>query len=99
MTTLTFIFCHIYGHNSSALKKSLFAEVSDTIQNKFFTFQASYVIFSGNFNECLDNLKDRYPPRSSQHDTQSNLASLCANLSLTNYLPILQPWEIRIYMI
>lgn len=41
----TFILCNIYGHNSSALNKTLFAEVSDTIQCKFYTFQASYLIF------------------------------------------------------
>lgn len=79
-----FILCNIYGHNSNTLNKSLFAKVSDIIQCKFDAFQASYVIFSGDFNECLDNLCDRYPPRSSQRDAQSNLASLCANLSLTD---------------
>lgn len=92
----TFILCNIYGHNSRALNKSLFAKVSDTIQCKYDTFQASFVIFSGDFNECMDNLNDRYPPRSSPSDVQSNLTSLCANLS---YLAFLQPWKIGIYMV
>lgn len=80
----TFILCNIYVHNSNPLNKALFSKVSDIIQRKFDAFQASYVIFSGDFNECLDNLSDRHPPRSSQRDAQSNLASLCANLSLTD---------------
>ncbi len=80
----TFILCNIYGHNSSVLNKTLFAKVSDVVQCKFSNFQDSYVICSGDFNECMDDLIDRYTPRSSQRAVQSNVASLCANLLLAD---------------
>ncbi len=91
----TFILCNIYGHNSSVLNKTLFAKVSDVVQCKFSNFQASYVICSGDFNECMDDLIDRYPPRSSQRAVQSNVASLCANLLLTDTWRFYNPGKLE----
>lgn len=43
-----------------------------------------YIICSGDVNDCIDGLIDRYPSRTLQHAGQSNLASLCASLLLTD---------------
>ncbi len=91
----TFILCNIYGHNSIVLNKTLFAKVSDVVQYKFSNFQASYVICSGDFNECMDDLIDRYPSRSSQSAVQSNVASLCANLLLTDTWRFYNPGKLE----
>ncbi len=91
----TFILCNMYGHNSIVLNKTLFAKVSDVVQYKFSNFQASYVICSGDFNECMDDLIDRYPSRSSQRAVQSNVASLCAKLLLTDTWRFYNPGKLE----
>ncbi len=91
----TFILCNMYGHNSIVLNKTLFAKVSDVVQYKFSNFQALYVICSGDFNKCMDDLIDRYPSRSSQRAVQSNVASLCAKLLLTDTWRFYNPGKLE----
>ncbi len=95
MNNTTFILCNIYGHNYSVLNKTLFAKVCDVVQCKFSHFQASYVICSGDFNECMDDLIDRYPPRTSQRAVQFSLASLCANLLLADTWRFYNPGKLE----
>lgn len=43
------------------------------------------IILSGDFNECPDEIEDRYPPRVARSSQGSDLiSSLCSDLSLTD---------------
>ena len=76
--------CNVYGHNSRSLNKGLFSQIILKLN--------SFLIVSGDFNECADDAKDRYPPKNCQTSQSNNLIlKQCCDLSLTDAWHFLFP--------
>lgn len=80
-----FIICNIYGFNSYASYKILLDLVTSKLKDLNNKYQGAFCILCGDFNECPDDVKDRYPPWPTQASPNSNpLSLLCSKLSLTD---------------
>lgn len=80
-----FIVCNIYGFNSHASNKFFFNETITKLTELQQKYNGSHIILCGDFNECPDDMLDRYLPRLNQISQNNNLISLlCSNLSLTD---------------
>lgn len=80
-----FSLCNIYGFNSHSSNMILFSQISAKVKELLADYKGSYVILGGDFNECMDDALDRYPPRPSNVALRNNLIlSLCSDLSLTD---------------
>lgn len=86
----TFIICNLYGCNSLSANKILFSQITCKLTELMNKYPGSFLILGGDFNECLDNTLDRFPPRSNEGlniNHNSNILSICSSLSLTD------PWR------
>ena len=80
-----FIVCNVYGYNSHLSNTTLFVQISNNAKLLLDKYSDSYVVFGGDFNECVDSSVDRFPPRLSQGPLANNLIlSLCSALSLVD---------------
>lgn len=84
-----FVVCNLYGYNSFSANKTLFSHITQKIIEMQIKYPDSFLILGGDFNECLDNTLDRFPPRSNEalHVNSNNILSICSSLSLTD------PWR------
>lgn len=80
-----FIVCNVYGFNSHFENKNLFKAITGKLRDLRGKYVNAFIILSGDFNECPDEIEDRYPPRAARSSQGSNLiSSLCSDLSLTD---------------
>ncbi len=81
----TFITCCVYGHNSHTSNKIImFSHLVDKIRKVNKKYIEAYIILGGDFNECMDDYLDRYPPRLDGGMNNNSIFSLCTDLSLTD---------------
>ncbi len=56
-----FILCIIYEYNSHPSNKQLFSDITVKIKELLLYHRDSHIILGGDFNECMDDVLDRYP--------------------------------------
>lgn len=80
-----FVVCNVYGFNSHFDNKNLFNTITGKLRDLRGKCVNAFIILSGDFNECPDEIEDRYPPRAARSSQGSDLiSSLCSELSLTD---------------
>ncbi len=78
-----FILCNIYGYTSHPSNKQLFSHITVKIKELLLDYRDSHIILGGDFNECMDDVLDRYLPRPCNVALRNNLIlSLCSDLWL-----------------
>lgn len=86
------IVCNVYGHNSRSRNKGLFSHIVSNLKELLQKYSNSLLILGGDFNECADDAKDRYPPKICQPSQSNNLIlNFCCDLSLTDAWRFLNP--------
>lgn len=73
----TFIVCNAYGY------KTLFSHITSKLNELLDKYSESFVVTCGDFNECVDDVKDRFPAKIGINSQNNNLIlKLCSDLSL-----------------
>jgi len=80
----TFIACCVYGYNSHGSNRVMFSQLVDNLKKLHKKYKNAYFILGGDFNECMDDHLDRYPPRLDGRMSNDLIISLCSDLSLTD---------------
>ncbi len=79
------ILCNIYGYTSHPSNKQLFSHITVKIKEILLDYRDSHMILGGDFNECMDDVLDRYLPRPCNVALRNNvILSLCSDLSLVD---------------
>lgn len=62
----------------------MFSHLMDKLKKLHKKYNNASFILGGDFNECMDNHLDRYPPRFDNRMNNDLIFSLCSDLSLTD---------------